>query len=144
MYYSGGVEEERKKRKAVHLKQFIDSLHCVHHWTRESRSCWRYMDDEGWQMDSRSLVSSAKRYDWQNVVVLGMSFTNMRNNKGPRILPCGTPDFTGRTFEELPSTDNNAGNWTGMLETISKEVQWYHGSTASKAIPGAEWYRMPS
>ena len=74
-------------------------------------------------MDSRSLVSSAKRYDWQNVVVLGMSFTNMRNNKGPRIWPCGTPDFTGRTFEELPSTDNNAGNWTGMLETISKEVQ---------------------
>ena len=40
--------------------------------------------------------------DWQNVVVLGMSFTNMRNNKGPRIRPCGTPDLHGGHLRSFP------------------------------------------
>ena len=29
----------------------------------------------------------------------GVSFTYIRNSKGPSILPCGTPDKTGRGFE---------------------------------------------
>ena len=31
----------------------------------------------------------------------------MTNNRGPRILPCGTPDFTGKASDEQLLIDTN-------------------------------------
>ena len=48
----------------------------------------------------QSLVSSA----YSDILVLGsnpsdISLINNRNNKGPKIEPCGTPEFTGLKAE---------------------------------------------
>ena len=42
------------------------------------------------------LVSSAKRYAVELQKAVGISLTKIRNNNGPRTLPWGTPERTGR------------------------------------------------
>ena len=47
----------------------------------------------------KHLVSSAKRKRWEKLRVRGRSLMKMMNRSGPRILPCGIPDRTGRRFD---------------------------------------------
>ena len=37
------------------------------------------------------VVSSAKRINWNNLLELWRSFTDIRNNNGPGVEPCDTP-----------------------------------------------------
>ena len=37
------------------------------------------------------IVSSSKRINWNNLLLLLRSFTYIRNNNGPSIEPCGKP-----------------------------------------------------
>ena len=64
-----------------------------------------------------SFVSSAKRHVEQNEVEFGMSLMKIRNSRGPRTLPWGTPDRTGSNSDELPSIDNKVG----VMRQISPE-----------------------
>ena len=41
-------------------------------------------------------MSSAKAAIWVDLTASGKEFTNRRNNMGPRIDPCGTPEVTGK------------------------------------------------
>ena len=48
-------------------------------------------------MDMMHLAAKSKTLEKENIE--GISFTKMRNNTGPRILPCGTPETTGKLGE---------------------------------------------
>jgi hypothetical protein len=41
--------------------------------------------------------------DWVEIES-GRSFTNTRNSRGPKIEPWGTPDRTGRVWDDSPRT----------------------------------------
>jgi hypothetical protein len=47
--------------------------------------------------------SSANRRTW-NVTHFGRSFMRHRKSKGPRTVPCGTPESTVHADENSPST----------------------------------------
>ena len=49
------------------------------------------------------VVSSAYKIKLKYSVQLGMSFIYIRNNKGPRIEPCGTPVDNESISDEIPS-----------------------------------------
>ena len=40
-------------------------------------------------------------------IMSGGSFMKMTNNKGPNILPCGTPEVTGAHCDATPSNDDS-------------------------------------
>ena len=44
------------------------------------------------------MASSAKSKILEKETDEVRSFTKIRNNSGPRILPCGTPEMTGRVY----------------------------------------------
>ena len=48
------------------------------------------------------LVSSANRKGEEEVIESGRSLTKRVNNRGPRMLPCGTPEVTGSCDEKVP------------------------------------------
>ena len=45
------------------------------------------------------LASSTKSKTLEKEKIDGKSLTKMRNRTGPRILPCGTPEITGKVEE---------------------------------------------
>ena len=49
------------------------------------------------------VISKQKVLD--EIVLEKIPFTCTKNNKGPKILPCGTPDFTGRTLNKQESKE---------------------------------------
>ena len=49
-------------------------------------------------MDMKHLASSAKRSNFEYMAERGRSFINIKNSNGPRILPWGTPEKTGRNL----------------------------------------------
>ena len=53
------------------------------------------------------LVSSAYNRVFTVANRDGMSLMKMRNNSGPSILPCGTPDVTGSRLEDLLLIDTH-------------------------------------
>ena len=44
------------------------------------------------------IASSANSLIFEPVTDIGMSFMKVRNNKGPRTVPCGTPEHKGNGF----------------------------------------------
>ena len=56
--------------------------------------------DSGVSMTIYTLVSSAKRRI-EAPMSLTMSFLNVKNSRGPRINPCGTPGGNGASFRAL-------------------------------------------
>ena len=91
VYVLGG-EDERENRIAAHLVVFKCRFQVEHHEAIESRSCCIRVDSFLVEMDFSGFVSSVKRYVVQNEVAFGMSLTKIRNSRGPRTLPWGTPD----------------------------------------------------
>ena len=51
----------------------------------------------------KRVVSSAYIINPKTSVKLGKSFIHIENNKGPRIDPCGTPDFTINGLDRILS-----------------------------------------
>ena len=58
------------------------------------------------------MASSAKSKIFEKETDEVRSFTKIRNNSGPRILPCGTPEMTGRVGETDWPTDTH---WTLLV-----------------------------
>ena len=79
-----------------------DGFQVEHHGANESRSCCRRVDSLSFETDSSSFVSSAKMYVVQNEEEFGISLMYIINSRGPRILPCATPDRTGSKSNEQP------------------------------------------
>ena len=79
--------DERENLNATHLEVFKRSFHISHHDVSESRSCCKLKESVVEEIDCNSFMSSANRYVWLKVVMLGMSFTYTRNSSGPRMLP---------------------------------------------------------
>ena len=81
------------------FKSFKDSLFalsqlftCLSSWfTISLMTCSSLCD--------RKLVSSAKRWNFNNFETLCISFMYIKNNNGPRTLPCGTPHFIVRVAD---------------------------------------------
>ena len=63
------------------------------------RSSWSCVHFTDWY----SRQSSAKRHTW-DVTFWGRLFMYSRNSKGPRTVPCGTPESTLVEVEDIPST----------------------------------------
>ena len=49
------------------------------------------------------LVSSANKRGAADCTESGRSLIKMINKRGPRMLPCGTPEVTGSSEEMVPS-----------------------------------------
>ena len=47
----------------------------------------------------------------------------MTNNSGPKILPCGTPDFTGKGSDKQLLIDKTDYDWINMTATMSITYQ---------------------
>ena len=104
-------EDDRENRIAAHLVAFRNRFQVEHHEARESRSCCIRVNSFSLEIDFNSFVSSAKRCMVQNEVAVGMSFTKIRNRRGPRTLPWGTPDRTGSNSDEQPSIQTRWERW---------------------------------
>ena len=61
------------------------------------------------EMGTRHLASSANSKTFEKDSDVDRSFMKMINKSGPRILPCGTPEMTGKVFEVDCPTDTH---WT--------------------------------
>ena len=48
-------------------------------------------------------MSLAKAAIWLDLTASGKEFTYRRNNMGPRIDPCGTPEVTGKGLDVAPN-----------------------------------------
>ena len=57
----------------------------------------------------------------------GRSFINMQNSRGPRILPCGTPDCMVPTADNLPFTQTycDLSDWYDWKKGMTEELFKY-------------------
>ena len=69
------------------------------HVAKLLRSCWRERQSDISETFLKHLASSANSKTSEEVTAAGRSFTNTKNMIGPKMLPCGTPETTGRTSE---------------------------------------------
>ena len=58
-------------------------------------------------LDVNRVVSSAKRMDFMFLVNKGKSYMYIRNNRGPRTEPCGTPMLISFVFDLYSLTVTN-------------------------------------
>jgi len=83
--------------------QLLDKLKCkledVFQINRLLRSFCNSYSSEGDFMCLKYFVSSAKSKASLLLIELGKSFINMIKRSGPRMLPWGTPDSTGKRLE---------------------------------------------
>ena len=64
-------------------------------------------------------MSSAKEAIWLDLTASGKEFTYRRNNVGPRIDPCGSPEVTGRALDVAP---NIVTRWDRLCRYDSSHV----------------------
>ena len=82
-----------------HLFSFKHRFHVAHHSESLERSLCKWVLTSGEEIGMMHLASSAKSKILENKAVLGRSFTKIRNSSGPRILPSGTLERTGKVLE---------------------------------------------
>ncbi len=94
-------EEEvpRPKCMSTQLLAFSARLHLLHQLWMLFKSACRLFKSSCSHCLFISFVSSAKMYIDEDVIALGMSLIYTMNKRGPRILPWGIPDRTGRASE---------------------------------------------
>ena len=71
--------------------------------TRSDRSSWSCSALCVDVISLETFVSSAKAVIWLDLTTSGRDFTYRRNNMGPRIDPCGTPEVTGKGLDVAPN-----------------------------------------
>ena len=82
-----------------HLFSFKYRFHVAHHPKSLERSLCKWVLTVGEEIGMMHFASSAKSKLLENKAVSGKSFTKIRKSNGPRMLPCGTPERTGKVFE---------------------------------------------
>ena len=87
----------------LHLLGFSPRLMFVETFSNFVRSSCR-ADASELDLMVKILVSSVNVAIFEFVTTSGRWFSYKRNNKGPRIDPCGTPDVTGTGRDVAPRT----------------------------------------
>ena len=87
--------------------------------TRLDRSSWSCSASRVDVISLKIFVSSAKAAIWLDLTASGKEFTYRRNNMGPRIDPCGTPEVTGKGFDVAP---NIVTHWHRLCRHDSSHV----------------------
>ena len=110
-----------------HILKFVLTL--KHTWSCQSTgyclscSCRVSLDLLESQIQPTFLVLSANKNITQNFTSGGRSLIYIRKSKGPRMLPCGTPDRTGSISDHLFSRAESGQE--GNIETTSRRCLWY-------------------
>ena len=67
--------------------------------TRSDRSSWSCSASRVDVISLKTFVSLAKAAIWLDLTTSGRDFTYRRNNMGPKIDPCGTPEVTAKGLD---------------------------------------------
>ena len=82
-----------------HLSSFRKRLQVEDHSTSLDKSFCRSKQSDWEETDIKHLALSAKSKTNEDERADGRSLINIRNKRGPRILPCGIPERTGSTLD---------------------------------------------
>jgi len=88
----------------LHLSGLKDICHSLSHCSSVSMSCWRSLQSSSVFIGRNKRLSSAKSLVEELGVESGRSFMYRRKRRGPRTVPCGTPEETGTGSEDTPSS----------------------------------------
>ena len=91
-------------RYSLLLVSLKDRPDVTDHCSKFCRSLWSRVASSSHLMVGYNFVSSANIAIWELFAESGRSFTYERNRAGPRIDPCGTPDYIGSVSKVAPST----------------------------------------
>ena len=98
-------ERDLVKRRSLHLSGLNFICHFVSHCSRASMSCWRCRQSSLVLIGRKSKLSSANSLvEEQGDMDSGRSFMYSKKRRGPRTVPCGTPEETVTESEEEPSS----------------------------------------
>ena len=102
---NGMGEGDRVNRRSLHLSGRKDICHLCSHCSRASMSRWRSMQSSLVFIGRKIKLSSAKSLvEVIGEMDSGRSFMYSRKSRGPRTVPCGTPEETVTGSEEVPSS----------------------------------------
>jgi len=87
----------------LHFSGLKDIGHFLPHFSSRFRSFWRISQSVDDELGLYTTQSSAKRQTL-DLRASGMSLMYMRNRRGPRNVPCGTPDITSTGLIDAPWT----------------------------------------
>ena len=73
----------------------------------------------------KHLVSSANTYSKDDRICSGRSLMKIKNSNGPKILPCGTPDRTGKNSECLLLILTHCFRFKDKIWTTSTDYRIY-------------------
>ena len=147
------------------IKWYVDTLEGLKDkWDvtlQEAKSCksvWRDCSSSCDLICLKHLVSSANSRALLQWITLGRSFMYKINRRGPRILPWGTPDTTGRRWEWELLIDTNWNRfiwqflsqnhrWPDMLYTDSFWSKWVwqmvsNGLLISRYVVSSWWWTV--
>lgn len=111
-------------RSETVLSVFAAMPHFSHHsdmlFKLKSSSLWSSTE----LIARNTTQSSANSLIWvPGVTMVTMSFIYKRKSKGPKTLPWGTPEVTGRWPELWPSTDGHSSGYTNYA---FQSYSWWH------------------
>ena len=106
IFYPRNSASKRLNGKWVLLEGLNDKWDVALQEAKLFRSFWRDCSSSDDLMCLKHLVSSAKSRALLQWIVSGRSFMYKMNRRGPRMLPWGTPDITGRRWK-----------WTLLMDT---------------------------
>ena len=96
--------DESANFNTTHLDEFRVNFQVEHHWVRKSISSCKWEESEWLEIDFKGLVSSANRHVVQKEVTMQKCIIDINEKStGPRTLPCGTLERTGRISDVQPS-----------------------------------------
>ena len=93
------LDSRRDSRIAEHFEALRCRLHSSHHNWISRRSLCSSVSSSMQAISFQIFVSSANVARDERFILTGMSLMNIKKSNGPRTLPCGTPDITGRGSE---------------------------------------------
>ena len=89
---------------------------------REFKSCWRRAQSWGDDIWASALQSLANTKGGKCVAEAGRSLMCRMKRRGPRMLPCSTPEVTGRREDLVPSMEV----FCTLLNIFLKDAMWDH------------------
>ena len=107
-------------RSALHLLKLNFRLAESDYVTRSNKSSWSCSASRVDVISLKIFALSAKAASWLDLTASGREFTYRRNNVGPRIHPCGTPEVTDKGLDVVP---NVVTRWDRLYRYDSSHVR---------------------
>ena len=82
--------------RATHFELFRESFQVRHQFLMSLMSACNSLEQSKPVIGLKSLVSSANTKTEERAIVYGRSLIYIMKRRGPRMLPWGTPEITGR------------------------------------------------